>query len=57
MHLKSSQEQFNISPKDMYRLFQIRHHITNHKVKALVMQEPNKMEEYFINIAGKKHSS
>lgn len=47
------QEQFTIPSTDMYRYFQIRHYITSHKEKDLLIKEPTKIEEYFINITEK----
>lgn len=47
------QEQCQLPSNDLYRYFQIRHYITNHKERELLSKNPNNIEDYFITLAEK----
>lgn len=47
------QEQFALPSKDLHRYLQIRHYLTSHKEREIVIKNPNNIEEYFISIIEK----
>lgn len=56
------QDKFSLPQSDMFRYFQIRHYLTNHKDWDLIQNAPTNVEMHFINIIkhqlpNKKHVS
>lgn len=49
------QDKFLLAQTDMFRYFQIRHYIMNHKGWNIIKNAPTNMEKHFINII--KHKS